>query len=103
MKTFVNKKTDIWKGKTEEEGTIGFAELSILALNKPKQGGWGSAEQRRIFKIIDKLEDKEVDVEIQLDDADVELILSCVKSPWGFMHRDVPRLEDYLEELMKGS
>lgn len=100
MKTFINKKTDI--AMSPEDATkLGYANLAIIGLNTPPQGGWTPTEMRERIKTIAKLDDKDLDAKIKLEDAEFELVVACSNIKWQFMHKDVVAFCDYLDELKK--
>lgn len=100
-KVLINKETTILTEDGKEN--IGFAELSVTALFKPVQGGWDPAQQRIIYKIVDKLEKKDLkfDDQIELEDREFEILAQSVRSPWAFMHREVTNLEAHITEIEK--
>ena len=98
MKTFINKKTEI----TFEGKPSGFANLAMIALNTPPQGGWTTDEMRKRIKVLTKLDKQELEAKIELEDAEFDTIHDCTKVlKWQFMHKDIVAFEDYLDEIKK--
>ena len=104
MKTFINKTTEITKQVKEgsdEKINLGYANLAIVGLNTPPQGGWTPAEMTPRIKVIAKLDDTALDASIELEDAELDLIVTCSNVKWQFMHKDIVTFVEYLEELKK--
>jgi len=99
MKTFINKSTLI---KNEEGLILGYVDLVKVGLNKPPQGGWTPDEMRMCIKILDKLDNIELDSPVELEDAEyLSIFRTCSGLRWPFMHKNVVEFDDYLKQLSK--
>lgn len=98
MKTFINKSTNIKNG---EDDLLGYANLAIVGLNTQPKGGFGVDDMRKRIKVMDKLDNLDLNKEVDLEDAELELIVSCSNIKWPFMHKDVIAFSDYLIDLSK--
>jgi hypothetical protein len=100
MKTFVNTKTEITQTDEKKNKTnLGFADLSLIALNTPPQGGWTPDDMRKRLKVMSKLEDQKLGAKIKLEDAEFAELFACKDVRWKFMHKDVVAFDDYLIDL----
>lgn len=103
MKSLENKTTEITKAdEAGNKSGMTYAELGLIALNNPPQGGWTTSEMRDRLKVVGKLEDNTEAVTINLEDAEFNKLTECMKGvKWNFMHKDLVSFEDYLSELAK--
>jgi len=105
MKTIINKSTKITEqissDPTIELRTLNYADLALLTLNIPPERGWTTAEMRIRLKVEDKLEDVEVEAEVNLEDAEFAKLLECSNLKWSFKHKDILAYCDHLEEVSK--
>lgn len=99
MKTFENKETEITQGNEDGSKTnLGYANLAMVGLNTPPQGGWTPTEMRERINVLAKL-DAPLGTKIKLEDAEFNLVVACSNVKWQFMHKDVVAFIDYLEKL----
>jgi len=97
MKTFVNKSTLI---KNEEGNTLGYSDLVKVGLNKAPQGGWTPDEMRMSIRILDKLENVDLDSSVEFEDTEYTYIVkTCLGLRWPFIHKNVIEFDDYLKQL----
>lgn len=98
MKTLENKTTKVPFSKKRGEGDepiryATYADLARLCVDAPIQGGFNATDIRKRWHLIDALDAAEKSIE--LEDADVELLIACVKPMrWGLNVRDFVTFED---------
>jgi hypothetical protein len=97
MRAFSNKETTI--AKSEAGDLLTYADLAISVVSAPKEKGFSISEQRAIFKVMDKLEDVEVDQLIELEDTEYNTLLEKLDDmKWGMAHRDLVSFSDHIKE-----
>ena len=105
MKTFTNKRltlnTDAPEGSPLPPGTPGsYADLAVLAVKNPPQGGLGPDDMRKRIRILDLVENTEIDQDIEIEDADAETLKTCVSEMrWAILDRGIMEFCDAVEAL----
>jgi len=100
MKTFENKITEITNQVSEKEvKNLGYVDLALLGLRLTPEGGWDIEDMRQRFKLIDKLVLVDIGTDIELEDAEFDLIESTTIKKWAIMHKDVIAYSDYINSL----
>jgi hypothetical protein len=96
MKILVNKPTII-KAKFEDKvDTMTYSDLIKILMNVPPKNGWTTSEMRSRMKIEDKIEDVELNKEMQFEDAEYDKLVQCLNISWDFKHKDIIEFEDYI-------
>ena len=107
MKQFKNKVTeinipDVVKSTEKELVTkpATFADLALICVQAPKEGGFGVEEMRKRFRIIDALEKVGETATVKLEDQDASLLKEiCLEFKWSNMHRDIIDFIDAMGNL----
>lgn len=96
MKKFENKKTELENGVNR----LGYADLAITCLNQIPQGGLGPLEMAERIKLINPLQELELDQILEIEDANFETLKKCVESTkWNAVHKDIVAFSQYIENL----
>lgn len=91
MKRVENKKL------TLPGGTENYADLLVLCVNEPPQGGYDVAEMRKRIKIMDVI--GEGGDFFEFEDADFACIKQCVEGMrWNFAHKDILNFIEHVTE-----
>ncbi len=102
-----NKKTK-FENKKVEFKVIGqktnYFEMSIACLEAVKPEGITTGGMRRLYKLIDKLEDakeKELVSSVEFNKEEAKILLSSVKNmSWTIADRQILQFEDYINTLI---
>lgn len=107
MKQFKNKVTEINipDEKNSTANTLAtkaatYAELALMCVRTPKEGGFGVEEMRKRFRIIDALEGvNDTDI-IKLEDQDANLLKEvCTEFKWSNIHKDIIAFTDQMVDM----
>jgi hypothetical protein len=91
MKILANKTTELNGDVVGKKAR--YADLIVMVLNQPPQGGFSPDEMRKRFRIDDVL--KGGGDEFRFEDADAKVLQACAKSmKWGHRHRDFVAFAD---------
>lgn len=94
MKRIENKKLSL-SGSVEN-----YADLIMLCMNHPPQGGYDIAEMRKRIKVMDVV--AESGDSIEFEDADFACVKQCVSDMrWGFAHKDILDFIDHITDGKK--
>ena len=109
MKVFKNKPTAVNVPDMEKstkhhlefkEAT--FADLALIVLRAPKQGGLGVEEMRQRFRIIDELDKLGAKASAKFEDADANFLQTLVADyKWEAMDKEIIDFVDYVAEMEK--
>lgn len=107
MKTFKNKVTevtipDVEKSTPKEHVSKNatYADLALLCVRVPKEGGFGVEEMRKRFRIIDALDGIGDTANVKLEDQDADLLKEiCKEFKWSAMHKDIIAFTDCMGDL----
>jgi len=109
MKQFKNKVTGVTipdKEKSTKEELVTknatYADLALLCVRAPKEGGFGVEEMRKRFRIIDTLEGVKDTALVKLEDQDAKLLKEvCLEFKWKYMHKDIIEFTDLMGDMKK--
>lgn len=98
---FKNIETEITMQINEQgdKKTFGYFDIALIGLNSRPQDGWTVKDMKDIFKLIDKLEGKELGKSIEITEEELATIKSCNNIKWNIMHKDIISFDDYIEKL----
>jgi len=112
MTKFENKATDIklseFEGEEKKsERGMTFADLTILCLNLPPQGGYSVSEMKTRLPITEKLDTIKLDANgsVELEQAQLEKIQECenkMDGHWTQPHKDLIAFSAYIRKLGEG-
>ena len=109
MKVFKNQSTEVNVPDMEkstqhslEFKKATYADLALIVLRAPKQGGLGVEEMRQRFKIIDELDKLGPKASVKFEDADANFLQNLVADfKWEAMDKEIIDFVDYVAELEK--
>lgn len=98
---FKNIETEITMQINEQgdKKTFGYFDIALIGLNSRPQDGWTVKDMKDRFKLIDKLEGKELGKSIEITEEELETIKSCNNIKWNIMHKDIISFDEYIEKL----
>ena len=107
MKEFKNKETEVMipdekkSTATELVTKVGtYADLCLICVRSPKEGGFSVEEMRKRFRIIDALDGVGKTATVKLEDQDADLLKQIMSEfKWSNMHKDIIELTDYVSKL----
>lgn len=107
MKQFKNSLTEVTipdMEKSTEKNYVSkkatFADLALMCVRTPKEGGFGVEDMRKRFRIIDVLEGLGNTASAKLEDQDAALLNEvCTEFKWTAMHKDIIEFTDYVSNL----
>jgi len=107
MKEFKNKETEVMipddKKSTQKDlvtKPATYADLCLICVRTPKEGGFGVEDMRKRFRIIDALTDIKPTATVKLEDQDASLLQEVMTEfKWSNMHKDIIELTDYVSKL----
>jgi hypothetical protein len=109
MKQFKNQATEV-AIPDEEKSTpkkyvpkdATYADLALICVRAPKEGGFGVEEMRKRFRIIEALDGLGPNASVKLEDQDAaHLTEICTEFKWNLMHKDIITFIDYVGKLKK--
>ena len=79
-----------------------YADLALIVVRAPKQGGFAVEDMRQRFRLIDELDKVGPKGSIEFEDADASLLQSLVAEfKWDAMDKEIIDFSDYVAELEK--
>ena len=107
MKEFKNKETEVIipdDAKSTATEMVSkpatYADLCVICVRAPKEGGFGVEDMRKRFRLIDALDNIGKTATVKLEDQDAALLTEVmVEFKWSNMHKDIIELTDYVSKL----